>query len=630
MKRTNMLLIVILCFSSTLIMLPGKASAHPSPTPHYAQSELIYKIDENSAVNAQMNFSLVAPKSPGTKYWRYEGSRTIPTPDVIDVQVQDDLGGRVNLEKQSGPDSTTIQIDFKIYPGEQLNYSISYKARGLVSKDGPEYQLKTPLGGMNMGADGWPHDNFVVTISGPPKAKLFTYEPSEVTITGENLSYETQLEPPTSFDGILGTWYKSPAYYELNLRENITNRGEERTTDFQFDLAIFNREDDWQTPALIETTWPLESIYVDEENNCRGVFNIGTIHPGESKELQIKLVYQVNVYDPGLADQDAGDISEVPTELDQYLKSLDYWPVKNQTIQQAANEAVDGESNSYLAAKKIVEYVNDRLEYDNQSYRLGALQAYLYRWGDCSEYTDLSITLARAAGLPARACYGWGYRENKLVGHVWPEFYFPNVGWQPADPTWVDTGGRVSPGGLRLRVHLSGRPFGKFAPALAGTSESYLGRLDTIHIQRSLRGLKSEESYIRYYRGAKPEVEESVSVSLLTGLEAAKKFILAAEFAIDRASNLLETKKEREDLTQKLARARDFLKKAKNENDPNQILDLSQKSLKHSSKVIKTLGKPPQIKEGWRLPEIPLTLLGIGLALAAAVAGLWYFFKRSS
>jgi len=70
----------------------------------------------------------------------------------------------------------------------------------------------------------------------------------------------------------------------------------------------------------------------------------------------------------------------------------------------------------------------------------------------CMEFTDLFITLARSAGIPARELNGYAINVYQNVSlplsiklksgdflHSWPEYYDPNFGWVPVDPTWGNT-----------------------------------------------------------------------------------------------------------------------------------------------------------------------------------------------
>jgi len=61
------------------------------------------------------------------------------------------------------------------------------------------------------------------------------------------------------------------------------------------------------------------------------------------------------------------------------------------------------------------------------------------RTGDCTEYSQLFVTLARAAGLPAREVSGFVYSGDDhaptLGGHAWVEVLIDGR-WTGMDPTW--------------------------------------------------------------------------------------------------------------------------------------------------------------------------------------------------
>lgn len=630
MKKTNLIIIGTLLFSLILINIPSQASAQSTNDIYYEEAILTCTINPSGSVDAQMEFTMV---NDSLLTDIQSASRTIPSTDIENVEVYDDSGNPLPYDVKVEEEKTTIKVHFngRMGPGDQLTYFVTFSALNFVSKEGSKYV--GTFGQLSLDPNDTPYNRYVVNIHGPSGSELFTYEPTGTTITGENLSYETQLEPPEDFSGVQGIWYRSPVYYELTLTESISNPETEEVTDLEFDLMLFNKDDNWQIPAFLETTGSLKSIYVDEENNWRGVFDVGNISPGETEEFQVKLVHQASVHDPDITASEVGGLSEVPSEFDSHLGPLDYWPVDNATMQSAAESAVGDMSNCYLVAKKIMNFVNNHLQYEVQADRLGALQAYLGGKGDCSEYTDLTITLSRAVGLPARASYGWGYSDNELIGHAWPEFYFPGVGWEPADPTWTDTGGEISPGGLHPRPHPPGRPFGKLAPTLAGATGSYLARLDTIHIQRNLRWLNSTESRgEKHYYGAEPAISENKSIKIITESEAATDFLSAAQFATDRASNMLEKTSGESELNLELNRAENYLTQAESESDASQKILLSQQAILHADKVIQELGEPPT----WEKKETQLDLQDIYLIIiiitvaAALIGGTIYVTRKKA
>lgn len=626
MKRKKLILIAFIFLLLVLLRFPSNVSAQPSKDVSYEKAVLNYDIGNGGSTEVQMEFTLVNESRRTSLQWT---SRSIGSTELENLSVYTKSGEPLPHEEEVGEESTFVKVYFdgRMGPGENLVYYITFSAPDLASKDGPRYEAR--FGQLVLGSDDTPYEEYIVNVAGPPETELFLYKPEGITIIGENLHYETRLDPPTDFLGVKGTWFQSPVYYELTLTEQLKNPGEMETTDVSYDLLLFNREGAWQETGLSDSIPPLQALYKDEENNWRGVLETTSIKPNEQEEFKLSLIYEVHVHDPNITASEVGSLSEIPSRLETCLNPLEYWQSDHPTIQDAAETAVGNETNAYLVAKKITEFVTNLLDYQIQENRLGALTTYINEVGDCSEYTDLSIALARASGLPARASYGWGYHENKLIGHAWPEFYLPNVGWQPADPTWSDTEGRIRPGGLRTKFRVPPGLTGKLAPVLSGSSESYLTRLDTIHIQRNVRWLKSAESYGRYsYRGAKPEVSEGTNIEALSEEEAATAFLSAAQRNLNYASELLGENPQ-ENMVSELNLAEDYLNQGKNVSNPKEKLELSQESLKHSYKILNLKAEKPESDDGGFEITDQVILLIIAAILAAGVAlGLWYGIER--
>jgi transglutaminase-like putative cysteine protease len=591
--------LILAWFLITSVALSGAPAQVSAQTPdiYYEEAELTYTINVDRSVDVQRSFTLVnnSPSSIQSM------TRTVPSNNIENISVHDDVGAPLHYENTTigGQRAIKVYFDGRMGPGDQLTYFEEFSAWGLVSGSGAEYTCQ--FGRLHLGADNYPYNEYVVNVQGPPGTQLFLYEPTNATLNGENIHYETQLDPPVDFDGVRGMWYTSLTYYGVNIERTISNPGPDTTTSLQLDVILFNNEDNWQFSSLVESSPSPKAVYVDEENNWHGVFEIGAISPGETKTLELNLVYQASVHDPGITAANVGELTDVPARLEKYLESLQYWESDSQVIQNVASTVVAGETNVYLAAEKIVDFVDNHLEHHSQTTRHGALQAYQNPTdADCSEYTDLSIALARAVGIPARASYGWGYGENGSVGHAWLEFYFPGVGWQPVDPTWADASG------------------------------DYFGRLDPIHIQRSLRGLESTEGYVTYtYKGNKPSISESSeNILVLTKAEAVDDFLSAAEVAIDLASNLLEGGDGGENLNQELGLAQSLLEQAKNVSDTDQKLVLSQLAIQHANVVIQELGEPPAGGAPFINLQDLLVITIVIVALIALSGGIWHAVRK--
>lgn len=134
-------------------------------------------------------------------------------------------------------------------------------------------------------------------------------------------------------------------------------------------------------------------------------------------------------------------------DLSVYLKPTSFWP--------SADSQITSLAKSLNTPEKIYDYVVQTLEYDYtlNSNRRGALSALTMQKGLCTEFTDLFITLARAAGIPAREINGYAYsNDTRLrplslvtdVLHAWPQYWdAQRQVWVSVDPTWSKTTGGI-------------------------------------------------------------------------------------------------------------------------------------------------------------------------------------------
>ncbi len=128
--------------------------------------------------------------------------------------------------------------------------------------------------------------------------------------------------------------------------------------------------------------------------------------------------------------------ADVDTNL--YLKDEENFRFKKKNIQEAASVINGGDREEI--AKVIFNYVIRSLDYhiffDQDR---GAKKALKDGKGDCTEYSELMVTLCRAKKIPARIVMGLIPLSNGHVGyHNWVEVYFDKYGWVAFDPTWAD------------------------------------------------------------------------------------------------------------------------------------------------------------------------------------------------
>lgn len=115
------------------------------------------------------------------------------------------------------------------------------------------------------------------------------------------------------------------------------------------------------------------------------------------------------------------------------------------------------QKNSDLdTARAIYDWVRGNLRYAGYlEEERGALRALQDRWGDCTEYADLVVALARAAGIPARMVGGFVSTQDFIPRpqdyHNWAELYLDG-GWRVVDAqkeNWLPSGGDY----LAFRIH---------------------------------------------------------------------------------------------------------------------------------------------------------------------------------
>ena len=138
-----------------------------------------------------------------------------------------------------------------------------------------------------------------------------------------------------------------------------------------------------------------------------------------------------------------GSLKEMPKEIkDKYLVDDTKYSISDPFIQKSAAEAVGSERNPYWMARKIYDYINDRMRYELVGGWNIAPTVLKRGTGSCSEYSFVFISLCRAAGIPARYQGSVAIRGDDAstddVFHRWCEVYLPNYGWIPVDPSGGD------------------------------------------------------------------------------------------------------------------------------------------------------------------------------------------------
>jgi hypothetical protein len=132
---------------------------------------------------------------------------------------------------------------------------------------------------------------------------------------------------------------------------------------------------------------------------------------------------------------DAVSLPVEEEELRRFLEPTSFCQSNDPEIRKTAWEIVDGEKNSWRAAKKIAEWMRKEMTPNYDVGFAGAKEVLRNREGDCSEHTVLTVALLRATGIPARAAVGIMYGGDIFAYHMWPEVYVGR--WIGLDAKWL-------------------------------------------------------------------------------------------------------------------------------------------------------------------------------------------------
>ena len=195
-----------------------------------------------------------------------------------------------------------------------------------------------------------------------------------------------------------------------------------------------------QRDVCIEEVTPAASnVYTDSVHRngiCYWLFNDPPA-PGNSvtvSQIFTYVGYDVSVdVDPGLV----GPYDQTSDLYQTYTASEDKIEAAHPDIQSTATTIVGSETNPYEQARLIYGWVLDHMIYHSYDGFNGALLSLHNGWGECGDYSTLFCALLRAVGVPARPVVGWLAETGRSL-HVWAEFFLPNYGWIPVDPSWDD------------------------------------------------------------------------------------------------------------------------------------------------------------------------------------------------
>lgn len=283
--------------------------------------------------------------------------------------------------------------------------------------------------------------------------------------------------------------YRNPRVYNVDYTFELHPDPNkiDKETDLKLWIPVPREWDSQKAVKIISVEPKPHATFKDPEyGNKIYYWDFGKESTKDSNVVDIK--YRLETFEIH-AQVDPNNIGEYDKTNRDYIlntrstHTLDITPEVNEL----AENIVGDETNPYLKAKKIFDFVRKKMRFNiNVRQTRGSginsileypqtdpLTGEKYYEGQCDHFSVLFITLCRAAGIPARGVLGmvgWNpwMTESQLKlrdkrhtelspnglaaarlygpfnGHIWAEFYIPRYGWIPADPTWGRFGSQVN------------------------------------------------------------------------------------------------------------------------------------------------------------------------------------------
>jgi len=127
-----------------------------------------------------------------------------------------------------------------------------------------------------------------------------------------------------------------------------------------------------------------------------------------------------------------------------YLESTPFIQSDHPEIQAKVREIVSPDDPAIVKAKKLVTWVDEKIQKRPVLSVPNALETLRYKVGDCNEHAVLLAALARASGIPAQVEAGLVYQRGRFYYHAWNVLYLGTwitadsvMGQLPADVTHI-------------------------------------------------------------------------------------------------------------------------------------------------------------------------------------------------
>lgn len=369
-----------------------------------------------------------------------------PTANIQNLSVFYSGGGSIpfTTQKLEAEDAgykyeyTQINIDFpraNVGRGANWSFVVQYQTPDLVENKGRAHVVYIP------GIAQESREDYKVTLSVPKDygpMHGFGRLPKETEVTDITKTYTFNSDDLV--DNSLQLLFGDSTTYQTNFNFPLENKtGFPKVYEVTLPPTTAS-----QTVYLNKLEPKPDNTRIDGDNNIIATY---TVQPQQKVTVVTDVAADVRYINYDLAR--SGQLNDIPRDLKaKYTKSTRYWNSDNAVIREKTKTLIKDKKNVAEMVKAVNDYVIETLNYNNEKIKYNVRQGSIEAFKNpnnavCLEYSDLTITMLRSVGIPARMPVGYGYSGNLKQSssvsdslHSWVEAYIPNVGWINMDPTW--------------------------------------------------------------------------------------------------------------------------------------------------------------------------------------------------
>lgn len=420
---------LFLCLLVLIFLAPATASASGN---FLLASEATYRVIDAEEVQVIHQISLT-----NTKTEIYATDYTLALKGAKPTEITaSDAGQALQTELSYDGDVALVKVVFNrpvVGVGQRRDFSVEYKEHSIVETTGEVKEINIPRL-----ADEEEFESYQLRLIIPNtfgEASYLSPEPDNKLVVASETTYyfdksKLQKAGVTAAFGDFQVFSFDLTYHLQNPLAIGTKMEIALPPDTAFQKVAFES----LNPAP-------DSIHQDEDGNWIAVFGLRA-----RERLDVRAIGSAQIYASALK-------KDVLTDKyrEENLSATEFWQVDDPRIKKLAAEL--------KTPKAIFDYVVESLSYNYDKVtegplRLGALGALDNpSRAICTEFTDLFVAIARAAGIPAREVNGYAYTDNSSlkplslvadVLHAWPEYWDVTAEiWRPVDPTWTKTTGGI-------------------------------------------------------------------------------------------------------------------------------------------------------------------------------------------